>query len=52
MARFGNVYIIDIKCASTYDKCFSTLYGDGWLWHRRLGHASMNLILKISKNNF
>ena len=49
--RCGNVYTIDIKCASTHDKCFSALYDDSWLWHRRLGHASMNLISKIFKNN-
>ena len=42
--RCGNVYTIDIKCTSTHDKCFSALYDDGWLWHRRLGHASMDLI--------
>ncbi|KAH9651322.1 Integrase catalytic domain-containing protein [Citrus sinensis] len=49
--RCGNVYIIDIECASTLDKCFSTLHDDCWLWHRRLGHASMDLISKISKND-
>ena len=42
----GNVYTIDIKCASTHDKYFSTLHDDGWLWHKRLGHASIDLILK------
>ncbi|KAH9699792.1 Integrase catalytic domain-containing protein [Citrus sinensis] len=33
--RCGNVYIIDIECASTLDKCFSALHDDSWLWHRR-----------------
>ena len=47
----GNVYTIDIECASTQDKCFSALHDDNWLWHRRLGHATMNLISKISKND-
>ncbi|KAH9744417.1 Integrase catalytic domain-containing protein [Citrus sinensis] len=37
--RCGNVYTIDIECASTHDKCFSALHDDGWLWHRRVGHA-------------
>ncbi|KAH9716801.1 hypothetical protein KPL71_021583 [Citrus sinensis] len=32
--RCGNVYIIDIECASTLDKCFSALHDDSWLWHR------------------
>ena len=45
------VYIIDIECASTLDKCFSALHDDSWLWHRRLGHASMDLISKILKND-
>ncbi|KAH9681323.1 hypothetical protein KPL71_026940 [Citrus sinensis] len=49
--RCGNVYIIDIKCASTLDKCFSALHDDSWLWHRRLGHASFgslrDLLLSI-----
>ena len=49
--RFGNVYTIDIECASTHDKCFSALHNDGWLWHKRLGHVSMDLISKISKND-
>ena len=40
--RCGNVYTIDIECASTHD---------GWLWHRRIGHASMDFISKISKND-
>ncbi|KAH9679831.1 hypothetical protein KPL71_026290 [Citrus sinensis] len=49
--RCGNVYIIDIECASSLDKCFSALHDDCWLWHRRLGHASMDLISKISKDD-
>ncbi|KAH9685167.1 Integrase catalytic domain-containing protein [Citrus sinensis] len=49
--RYGNVYIIDIECASTLDKCFSALHDDCWLWHRRLGHASMDLISKILKDD-
>ena len=36
--RCDNVYTIDIECASTHD---------GWLWHRRIGHASMDLSSKI-----
>ena len=49
--RCGNVYTIDIECASTNDKYFSTLHDDGWLRHIRLGYASMYLISKISKND-
>lgn len=29
--RCGNVYIIDIECTSTLDKCFSVLHDDCWL---------------------
>ena len=47
--RCINVYTIDIDCASTHDKCLSTLHDDRWLWYRRLGHASMDLIKKIHK---
>ena len=49
--RCVNVYTIDIDCAFTHDKNFSALYDDGWLWHRRLRHASMDLISNISKND-
>ncbi|KAH9668295.1 hypothetical protein KPL70_021361 [Citrus sinensis] len=49
--RCVNVYTINIDCASTNKKCLSALHDDGWLWHRRLGHASMDLISKIVKND-
>ena len=49
--RCVNIYTIDIDCTSTHDKCFSALHDDGWLWHKRLRHASMDLISKISKND-
>ena len=49
--RCVNVYTIDIDCAFTLDKYFSALHDDGWLWHKRLGHASMDLISKISKKD-
>ena len=49
--RCVNVYTINTDRASTNDKCFYALHDDGWLWYRRLGHASMDLISKISKND-
>ncbi|KAH9717278.1 hypothetical protein KPL71_021758 [Citrus sinensis] len=49
--RCVNVYTINIDCASIHEKCLSALHDDGWLWHRRLGHASMDLISKIVKND-
>ena len=49
--RFKNVYLVDLKnlhCAS--DLCLASVDEDIWLWYKRLGHASMNLISKLSKN--
>ncbi|CAL9106569.1 unnamed protein product, partial [Musa textilis] len=43
----NNVYTINIDKLSN-EMCFSVLNDDAWLWYRRLGHASMKLISKIS----
>ena len=43
----NNVYTIDINDLCN-EMCFSVLNEDAWLWHRRLGHASMKLITQIS----
>ena len=47
----GNVYTIDIDCASNGDNCFSVLHENSWLWHKRFGHISMELISKILKKD-
>ena len=49
--RKDNVYTIDVEKFSTQDKYFSVLKDDSWLWHRRLGHASMSTISTLSKKN-
>lgn len=49
--RCVNVGTIDIKGASSHNKCLSALRDHNWLWHRRLYHASMYLILRISKSD-
>ena len=49
--RDDNVYTIDLNDCPTNDKCLSILLYNAWLWHRRLGHASMHLISNISKNS-
>ena len=49
--RHNNVYTIDIEKHSNQNHCFSVLNDESWLWHRRLGHASMHLISQISKND-
>ena len=49
--RFRNVYVIytldliDIKCLVVDDDLSI------WLWHRRLGHSSMDNLSRISKKN-
>jgi len=48
--RIDNVYAINLNSISS-DKlsCFKASLDDTWLWHRRLGHASMHTIEKLSK---
>ena len=43
----NNIYTIDINDLCN-EMCFSVLNDGAWLWHRRLGHASMKLITQIS----
>ena len=47
IALSNNVYTIDLDefCDET---CLLILNNDPWLWHRRLGQASMKLILQIT----
>ena len=49
--RKDNIYTIDVENFSIQEKCFSTLKDDSWLWHRRLGHASISTISTFSKKN-
>ncbi|KAL5560474.1 hypothetical protein UlMin_036685 [Ulmus minor] len=46
--RFENVFTIDIDVAKNVDKCFISISNESWLWHRRLGHANMDLLNKLS----
>ena len=42
-----NVYAINISKYDGHDGhdgCFSSMHDQSWLWHRRLGHANMDLI--------
>ncbi|XP_059635284.1 uncharacterized protein LOC132277441, partial [Cornus florida] len=49
--RNGNVYSLLLCELHDQDvKCLVSSNEDSWLWHRRLGHASMDLISKLSKN--
>ena len=51
-SRNENVYTIDIEHNHHEEKCLASLKNDSWLWHRRLGHASMDLLSRISKNAY
>ena len=53
--RHGNVYIVDLNNMSHLSQC---LMADdakeneiSWLWHRRLGHASMDLMSKLVRKD-
>ena len=49
--RIDNVYAIDIDNIPPQNlSCFkASQHEDKWLWHRRLGHASMHTIKKLAK---
>ncbi|RVW69441.1 hypothetical protein CK203_062793 [Vitis vinifera] len=42
--KCDNVYAINISKYDGNDRCFSSMHDQSWLWHRRLGHANMDLI--------
>ena len=48
--RNENVYTIDISKYEGHNICFSSMYDESWLWHRRLRHVNMNLITQLNKN--
>ena len=45
-----NVYVFKIDdVAPSNGTCLSAMNDNGWLWHKRLGHAHINLISKLVK---
>nr|CAN62575.1 hypothetical protein VITISV_008481 [Vitis vinifera] len=48
--RCDNVYAINISKYDGHDKCFSSMHDQNWLWHRRLGHANIDLISQLNKD--
>ena len=49
--RHKNVYVIDL-CDIDANICLASIsHDDTWLWHRRLGHASMSIISKLLKHD-
>lgn len=50
--RHENVYIIDAhSLSSNDDRCLTAVYENSWLWHKRLAHANMHLISKLSNKD-
>ena len=54
--RHGNIYMVDLDDLPIQKgQCLVAMEAKidetSWLWHRRLGHASMYLISKLSKRN-
>ena len=54
--RHGNIYMVDLDDLPIQKgQCLVAMEAKidetSWLWHRRLGHASMHLISKLSKKN-
>jgi len=50
--RIEIIYAIDIDNIPSHNlSCFKVSHHeDNWLWHRRIGHASMHTIKKLAKN--
>lgn len=48
--RTNNVYMLNIKKCSE-SVCLVSKEDVSWLWHRRLGHVSMNLLSKLANKN-
>ena len=44
------IYIDDIDIHNESCLCANNV-NDSWLWHRRLGHASMKTLSKLVKND-
>ena len=53
--RHGNVYIVDLNNMSNLSQCLMANENKSeevcWLWHRRLGHASMDLMSKLTRKD-
>ena len=50
--RHENIFIVDVYDASSFnEKCLVSLDENAYLWHRRLGHVPLPLILKLAKND-
>ncbi|RDX70597.1 hypothetical protein CR513_50143, partial [Mucuna pruriens] len=50
--RQNNLYKIDLKDLTNQNvTCLVSINNDQWMWHKKLGHASLRLISKLKKHN-
>ena len=49
--RKKNVYYLYLDHFDSGETCFSAVTTGSWLWHRRLGHVSIDSIRKLAKLN-
>src|SRR3954467_10574632 len=47
--RRGDLYIVDFSEDSQPAVCLLAKASEGWLWHRRLGHAGMRNLNTLAK---
>ena len=48
----GNVYVVYLDTMSSNNVCLMAKKEDeSWLWHKRLGHATMHVIYKLCQND-
>lgn len=48
--RVENVYIMETnKLSGASVVCLASIINESWLWHKRLGHASMSIVEKLIK---
>ena len=51
-SRFNNIHVVDLFDSKAFnEKCLVVVNNDVWLWHKRLRHASMHMILKLNKHD-
>ena len=50
--RDNNVYIIDMLNLDCSTKCLNVFDETSWLWHRRLGHAFLIILLELIIRNW
>ena len=49
--RKGDMYIMDFSKGPSVHACLLAKATEGWLWHRRLGHAGMRNLQTLVKKN-